>query len=191
MRKYFIAAALVFVTGVILGYADSEHFEAILQSQVKGLQELARSLSMKDHSVVWLFGFIFLNNAIKSVLIIFAGAFFGVLPLFFLVINGMVIGYLAELQTQTGQFGYFLKGILPHGIFEIPAIVLACAYGLKFGAIVSKGLFGLLSNRSRQAFAADLQRFRKISLPLIGLLIGTLLVAAIVESVVTPWLLGM
>ncbi|MEF3303326.1 stage II sporulation protein M [Paenibacillus sp. GYB003] len=189
MPNYFIASALVFIAGVALGYADSARFEAILQSQVEGLRQLAQSIAVKDHSMLWLFGFIFLNNALKSILIIFAGALFGVLPLFFLLINGMVIGYLASLQAQAGELGFFLKGILPHGVLEIPAIVIACAYGIKLGAIVGKGFLRLPSSQGRQAFAAEWSRFMKVSVPLIGLLVVTLLAAAIVESTVTPWLI--
>jgi len=136
-----------------------------------------------------LFGFIFLNNALKSILIIYAGVFFGVLPLFFLIINGMVIGYLAELQVQTGQLGLFMKGIVPHGIIEIPAIIIACAYGLKLGGIMGKGLLRFPSGAGRLAFANEIRRFMKVSVPLIGLLAVTLLVAAIIESTVTPWVI--
>jgi stage II sporulation protein M len=191
MNNYFIAAALVFVAGVVLGFGYSDRFEAVLQSQIEGLRELARSIQAKDHSMLWLFGFIFLNNALKSILIIFAGMFFGLLPIGFLLINGMVIGYLAELQAEAGLMGLFLKGILPHGIIEIPAIVLACAYGIKFGTIMGKGLLRLLSSRGRSVFAADLERFIKLTVPLVGLLVVSLLVAAIIESTITPWLIQM
>jgi stage II sporulation protein M len=191
MNNYFIAAALVFAAGVVLGFGYSDRFEAVLQSQIEGLRELARSIQTKDHSMLWLFGFIFLNNALKSILIIFAGMFFGLLPIGFLLINGMVIGYLAELQAEAGLMGLFLKGILPHGIIEIPAIILACAYGIKFGTIMGKGLLRLLSSRGRTVFAADLERFIKLTVPLVGLLVVSLLVAAIIESTITPWLIQM
>lgn len=191
MNNYFIAAALVFAAGVVLGFGYSDRFEAVLQSQIEGLRELARSIQAKDHSMLWLFGFIFLNNALKSILIIFAGMFFGLLPIGFLLINGMVIGYLAELQAEAGLMGLFLKGILPHGIIEIPAIILACAYGIKFGTIMGKGLLRLLSSRGRTVFAADLERFIKLTVPLVGLLVVSLLVAAIIESTITPWLIQM
>ncbi|TNJ62218.1 stage II sporulation protein M [Paenibacillus hemerocallicola] len=191
MNNYFIAAALVFAAGVVLGFGYSDRFEAVLQSQIEGLRELARSIQAKDHSMLWLFGFIFLNNALKSILIIFAGMFFGLLPIGFLLINGMVIGYLAELQAEAGLMGLFLKGILPHGIIEIPAIILACAYGIKFGTIMGKGLLRLLSSRGRSVFAADLERFIKLTVPLVGLLVVSLLVAAIIESTITPWLIQM
>lgn len=191
MNNYFIAAALVFAAGIVLGYGYSERFEAVLQSQIEGLRELAKSIQAKDHSMLWLFGFIFLNNALKSILIVFAGIFFGLLPIGFLLINGMVIGYLAELQADAGLMGVFLKGILPHGIIEIPAIIVACAYGIKFGTIMGKGMLRLLSSRGRTVFAADLERFIKLTVPLIGLLVVSLLVAAIIESTITPWLIGM
>ncbi|TMV44054.1 stage II sporulation protein M [Paenibacillus mesophilus] len=191
MNNYFIAAALVFAAGIVLGYGYSERFEAVLQSQIEGLRELAKSIQAKDHSMLWLFGFIFLNNALKSILIIFAGIFFGLLPIGFLLINGMVIGYLAELQADAGLMGVFFKGILPHGIIEIPAIIVACAYGIKFGSIMGKGLLRLLSSRGRNLFAADLERFIKLTVPLIGLLVVSLLVAAIIESTITPWLIRM
>jgi stage II sporulation protein M len=191
MNNYFIAAALVFTAGIVLGYGYSERFEAVLQSQIEGLRELARSIQAKDHSMLWLFGFIFLNNALKSILIIFAGIFFGLLPIGFLLINGMVIGYLAELQADAGLMGVFLKGILPHGIIEIPAIIVASAYGMKLGSIMGKGLLRLLSSRGRSVFAADLERFIKLTVPLIGLLVASLLVAAIIESTITPLLIRM
>jgi stage II sporulation protein M len=191
MNNYFIAAALVFTAGIVLGYGYSERFEAVLQSQIEGLRELARSIQAKDHSMLWLFGFIFLNNALKSILIIFAGIFFGLLPIGFLLINGMVIGYLAELQADAGLMGVFLKGILPHGIIEIPAIIVASAYGMKLGSIMGKGLLRLLSSSGRSVFAADLERFIKLTVPLIGLLVASLLVAAIIESTITPLLIRM
>ncbi|PYI50175.1 stage II sporulation protein M [Paenibacillus flagellatus] len=189
MHNYFIAATLVFVCGIVLGYGYSDRFDNILQSQVEGLRDLAKAISEKDHSMLWLFGFIFLNNAIKSVLIVYAGVFFGILPIGFLLINGMVIGYLAELQTEAGQLAFLLKGLIPHGVIEIPAIIIACAYGIKFGSIMGKGTLRLVNARGRQSFAADLERFMKLTVPLIGLLVVSLLAAAIIESFVTPWVI--
>lgn len=191
MYNYFIAAALVFAAGIVLGYGYSDHFDRILQSQVEGLQQLAKSIAEKDHSMLWLFGFIFLNNAIKSILIVFAGILFGILPIGFLLINGMIIGYLAELQVQAGHLGFFVKGVVPHGIIEIPAIIVACAYGIKFGSIMGKGMLRFMSATGREKFAADLQSFMKISVPLIGLLTLSLFVAAVIESTITPWIIGL
>lgn len=191
MINYFIAASLVFVAGVVLGYGYSDRFDVILQSQIEALRELARTIQSKDHSMLWLFGFIFLNNALKSIFIVFAGVFFGLLPIGFLLINGMVVGYLADIQANAGELGLFFKGILPHGVIEIPAVIVACAYGMKLGSIVGKGLLRMLSSRGREAFTADMSKFIRLSVPLIVLLVVSLLIAAIIESTITPWIMGL
>lgn len=190
MYKYFIAAALVFAAGVYLGFGYSEQFDALLKTQIEGLRTLAESLSEKNHSMLWFFGFIFLNNALKSILVLFAGVAFGIAPLAFLLINGMLVGYLGEMFAKTDQLGAFMIGILPHGIIEIPAIILACAYGIKFGSIMAKGVLRMVSAQGRAAFTAELERFLKICVPLIGVLTVSLLAAALIESMITPWLIG-
>jgi len=47
-----------------------------------------------------------------------------------LFVNGFVLGFLGFLYI-TDIMG-FLKGILPHGFFEIPALIIAGSIGLKF-----------------------------------------------------------
>ncbi|WP_164821462.1 stage II sporulation protein M [Paenibacillus koleovorans] len=187
--KYMIAAALVFLAGVVLGYAYSEQFDAFLREQIEGLRELAQSISNKPHSQLYLFGFIFLNNAFKSLLIVFSGVLLAFVPIFFLVINGMIIGYLAFHQAEADQLGLLLKGILPHGVIEIPAIIVASAFGIRLGAIMFKGLLSAFSSRGRTLFREEMRMFWKIAPALCVLLVGSLLVAAIIESTFTPWLM--
>jgi stage II sporulation protein M len=191
MTKYFVAAALVLTAGIVLGYGYSDRFDTILQSQIAGLRDLAKMIQEKDHSTLWLLGFIFLNNGIKSIFIIAAGVFFGILPIAFLLINGMVIGYLAQMQAETDQLTLFLKGILPHGVLEIPAIVIACAYGIKLGSIMASGLLRAIGVRTKGEFAAELSGFIKLFMPLAALLIGVLFIAAVIEATITPWLIGL
>jgi stage II sporulation protein M len=150
MTKYWIASSMVFLAGIVLGYGFSSSFDSFIQSQIDGLRELARMIEDQPNSKLYLFGVIFLNNTFKSILMVFAGALFAFIPVFFLVINGMILGYLAENQVEAGQLGLLLKGILPHGIIEIPAIVIASAFGIRFGAILFKGLLSILSPRGRQ-----------------------------------------
>lgn len=187
--KYLNAAVLVFLTGIVMGYAFSERFDAFLQSQLEGLRELARMIDDKPNSTLYLFGIIFLNNALKSILIIFSGALLAFIPIFFLVINGMIIGYLAVVQVKADHLGLLLKGILPHGIIEIPAIVLAAAFGIRLGTIVFKGLLTMISSRGRVAFLEEMRQFMKVVPALAVLLVVSLLIAAIIESTVTPLLM--
>ena len=190
MNKYFIATTIVLIWGIVLGYAYPERFSAFLESQIQGLERIARDLSQKENPYLWFFGFIFINNALKSVLMVFSGALFGVLPIGFLLVNGMVLGFLASQQAAAGQLDFFLKAILPHGVIEIPAVVLACAYGIKFGTIVARGIVSFLFFPNRSAVAAEMRRFLRLTVPLAGLLIGGLLLAAFIESTVTPLIIG-
>lgn len=188
MKHHFISVGLIFTVGCVIGFGYAEQFAAVLEAQMEGLQELAQKLHERD-SKLWLFGFIFLNNASKAILMVFAGAFFGIFPVFALLINGMMIGYLGHLHSEAGMLGYFFTGILPHGIIEIPAILLACAYGIKLGGAVLKGMSRML-NKPDLRSAGETRQLLKLSIPLAIVLVGALLVAAAIESTITPWLLG-
>ena len=82
------------------------------------------------------FGIIFLHNmraiALDSLLGIFS---FGVLGIITLILPFSIIGYFTAIVGQTGLSpGLFLAGfVLPHGIFEIPAIILTGALIIRLG----------------------------------------------------------
>jgi stage II sporulation protein M len=61
----------------------------------------------------------------------------GLFPVFFVVSNGLVIGIMLEmivekLGTASGA-AVFAAGILPHGILELPAVLISTAIGLNLG----------------------------------------------------------
>ncbi|KRE93805.1 hypothetical protein ASG89_32480 [Paenibacillus sp. Soil766] len=188
MKHYFIVVVLVFGFSLYMGWANSEQFSHFLQEQLKGLQPMIKTINAKENPQVWLFIFIFLNNAIKSVLIVFCGIFLGVLPLFMLIANGMILGYVLSLQTHESTLYIVLKGILPHGIIEIPVILLACAYGLKIGMLVWKMGVQLLVPAEKRSARIELLRIFQLTKPLSIGIVALLLIAAIIESTLTYWL---
>jgi stage II sporulation protein M len=190
MKHYFIAATAVFITGLLLGYYHSDQFEVMIQEQLKGLEGLASTVSKTDNPQWWLFVIIFLNNWVKSVFSIYMGFAIGVFPVFFLLLNGMILGYIGELQTAQDQWIKLLQGILPHGILEIPAIIIASAYGIRLGMLVLKGLYFLLSPGKKTAYRVEFRAFMQMSMKLVMFLTIVLFVAAIIESTFTFWLLS-
>ncbi|NOZ77518.1 MAG: stage II sporulation protein M [Euryarchaeota archaeon] len=58
-------------------------------------------------------------------------AFLYMIPILILFVNGAATGYFIGLLVQKKPLLDVLLSILPHGIFEVPAIVLAGAVGLK------------------------------------------------------------
>ncbi len=86
---------------------------------------------------------IFFNNAFASILALLSGLGAGLIPLLFMLSNGMVIGIVLEMIIQGRRregITLFLVGILPHGIFELPAVLISTAIGLKLGYSVIKSV---------------------------------------------------
>ncbi|MGX4587967.1 stage II sporulation protein M [Paenibacillus chitinolyticus] len=189
MKHYLIASVLVFAAGLVLGTMYPDRFQAFLDQQMEGLEKISGLVKGKENLNLWLFIVIFLNNAIKSLMFVYLGLFFGILPLMVLLVNGMLLGYVIQYQMEAQSLAYVLKGILPHGILEIPAIIVACAYGLRLGILVIKMIGGLFSPKRSGNAAAEFKRVMRLTRPLILLVVGTLLLAAVVESTLTLWLL--
>ena len=79
-----------------------------------------------------------LNNSAKSFAILLSGILFGLTPLIAVAANGYILG-VAYLLTS-GEVGYVqaAKAVLPHSVLEIPAVILAAAYGLWLGVTFAK-----------------------------------------------------
>lgn len=186
LKREIGVSCIIFLIGLYLGY--SNQFPAILNGQLSRMEGIANSISNMEHSQLWLFVFIFANNVILSLLVMYTGAFFAIAPIYFLIMNGMVLGYLASTQFKEDKWLFFIKGILPHGIIEIPAVIVACAYGIRFGTHVAEGVISLPFRGRRAHASAKLIAFMKHTIPFMLVLSGSLLLAAIIESTLTLWL---
>ncbi len=81
------------------------------------------------------FRFIFLNNTFSSFTSCFGGIFLGIPAFFSSIVNGFLIGFVSKLSV--GKEGFFsLWRLFPHGIFELPAIFISFATGLKLGTFI-------------------------------------------------------
>lgn len=126
---------------------------------------------------------IFFNNATKTLLAIVLGALFGVVPGIFLLANGLALGVVFTLATNTKGFWLTLLGILPHGIIELPAVFLGTSIGLLLGSHAVKWV----RRHPDAALIVELKRGLKFFCSIIAPL---LLVAAVVEAYITAALLS-
>jgi len=189
MKPYIIMSVMLFFAGVIVG-GTNESLRDFLNGQLSALAEFSNMAESTDNPGLAIFLIIFFNNAIKSALVIYMGALFGIFPAVFLVVNGMILGYMYTMINESGQNAalLFLKGVLPHGIIEIPAVLLASAFGLKLGSLVFKSIGSVFKRRT--GLAGEYEAFVIRSVPALLLVIAALLAAALVESTVTVWLLS-
>ncbi|WP_281884118.1 stage II sporulation protein M [Paenibacillus sp. YYML68] len=189
IKHYIIAATLVFVGGIGLGAFDSESFRWMIDLQLEALQKLVEETKTQPNEQWALFWLIFMNNVRVTLQVIVSGVLFGIPPLIILIVNGILLGYVGAVQSEEHSFMKFMQGIAPHGLLELPAIIVACALGLRFGVLVSKWLIALpIASRSK-AVAVQLRAFIKALIPLSLLLVGVLFIAALIESTITLWLL--
>ena len=125
---------------------------------------------------------IFLNNYISTLLSLLIGLFFGLGPILFLLINGFAMGNLVAFALSRVSAYKIVLAILPHGMFEVPAVLLASSYGLWWGVKNYRRMRYRVP--FREVFHLPLKRYLHVVVPL-------LLVGAFVEAYVTPLILGM
>lgn len=80
-----------------------------------------------------MFGFYIMNNIGIGFQCFAAGIFAGIGSAFYLVFNGLFIGAIAGFVIARGHAENFLSFVATHGAFELTAIVLAGAAGLRLG----------------------------------------------------------
>jgi stage II sporulation protein M len=125
-----------FVMGAILGGLVFFAYPNLLEKIIGVFDEKFGQNPPLDFNLV--IG-IFLNNLQASAIALFGGLLIGLGPFIVVVTNGFLLGYLlfAIIMISPSQplesLTVLAAGILPHGIFEIPAFLLAAGLGLKLG----------------------------------------------------------
>jgi stage II sporulation protein M len=166
LRVYLILAAAVFLGGALTGILLRELPEAMVQP----LYELARELRDKPWFIMTLF--LLCKNALAALVAILGGFLLGVLPFMAALTNGMVLGRVLADQPSA------IALILPHGVFELPAVAIAWGAGLWCAGWLRCPPRAV---RLRQRAATSLRLFVKLILPLLA-------VAAAIEATGIKWL---
>lgn len=130
--------------------------------------------------------FLFLHNT-RAVLVIFAMGLvsFSVLGVLLYMVNiGLIGGVYALFELLGAQpWPLFLAGVLPHGVFELPALMIGSAAALYIGVTIVTPQTGKSMGEVILDLLAD---WTKI---FIGLVVPLLAVAAVIEAYITPGIL--
>lgn len=86
-----------------------------------------------EASNIEMFTAIVYNNVIASFIFMASGILLGIPPLMFMAFNGFFVGYVAFNAAQIQGLGFVFATILPHGVIEIPAIILSSSMGVGLG----------------------------------------------------------
>lgn len=184
VKKHFktgiIVMALTFFISAIFFLLNAEFAQKLIQQFMESVGE--NIMVDGEISAIGLMK----NNIMACLIMVLLGLIpYLFLPFLSLILNGIIIGAaLGLMVSNVGSFGYltFIAAILPHGIFEIPAMILSFALGVS----LCKFLMDKLNHRptsTGKVFFLNLSKmFLSVCIPL-------LIIAGLVEAYITPIIL--
>ena len=178
-KRWLLVAIGLFSIGLVLGLTTPIDVTDLPAEDVT--DELVDLLASLPQST--LFVFIFIKN-VSAVLISFVfSPIFCLAPVMALTLNGWLIGLVSTIVIQEKSLGYLLAGLLPHGILELPALIMGEAVALSFGTTLILSLF---KEERRRLLLPNLRK----NLRYLIIALVLFLPAAIIETYLTPLLLG-
>jgi uncharacterized membrane protein SpoIIM required for sporulation len=181
-RLLAAAATATFLPGILAGLwalhdpaaaigLVPSSFRAAAQPHLHALPGGATTLAVFASSI-------FTNNIEVAFLVFTGGLALGIVTIAVLAYNGIMVGALAGLTIQSGNFSVFVRYVAPHGFLELSCFTVAGAAGLRLAmALIDPG-------RLPRG-----QALRREARPAVAIVVGTamcLVVAGLTEGFVTP-----
>jgi len=176
ISHYLIISGIILIAGFGAGFALSVAEPEFGESLLKLFEEMVAGQIM-DNDPPMLALQLFLNNLEACVVIFIGGAFLGIISVAILLLNGVIIGAVLEILREEAGYLALIAAIVPHGIFELPAVIASGALGLMLGRAV-KNEFAGGADASIEAWHLG-KFFLKYIIPFVA-------IAAIVEAFITP-----
>lgn len=181
--KYIAFASALFIIGMAIGAATVPAGGGSSGNTI--IEELEPLFQFYKPYQPFTVVFLFLKNLMT------AGMAFVLAPLIFLppagilLLNGYLLGMVGALISNQVSAAAAFAALAPHGVFEIPALVIAAAAGFRFGLAALRKMANRLN---RRAYDASKEFAASFSLFMLSVIL--LFIAAIMETYVTPLLMG-
>ncbi|MBU9722373.1 MULTISPECIES: stage II sporulation protein M [Bacillaceae] len=182
--KFSVTAMLLFILGGVGGFIsvmiDPLHLYSVVPAEMaQGVvdpEQLGANHDMIDASLMSTS--IMTNNIQVAILAFAGGVTFGLLTVYILIFNGLLVGALAALFWHYDMTYEFWAYIVPHGMIELVAIFIAGGAGLLMGyKLFVPGSYSRVY---------QLKEYGKRS---VQLLLGTIplfIIAGVIEGFITP-----
>lgn len=182
-RTAAIIAMLLFTLGAAGAFfaalEDPKNLTAILPQEIlQGVDPESLGEGNQQVPASMMSASIMTNNIQVAFLAFAGGITLGLLTVYVMIYNGIIIGALAAIFWQHGKSYVFWAYILPHGVIELTAIFIAGGAGILMGY-----KFFVPGNYSR-IYQLKVQAKRSVQL-----IIGTIplfIIAGIIEGFITP-----
>lgn len=179
IRNLILATSIFFATIVVGTLIGQNLVEELLSELGAVLGPLASTGNLSFLLLL----IIFINNAVKALGLIFLGILLGLPPVLFIGLNGFILGGLGSALEAVNGWRYVMASFIPHGVIEIPVVLLATALGFTVGMESARWL-ARKESRVRLRLSDGLKVYLRWILP-------GLAIAAIIEAFVTPLVIGL
>ncbi len=128
-RVYIFSIVALFIASILFAFSFPElftQFDEILREIIDETEGL---------SAFGLIAYIFSNNFQSSLSVMLFGIAFGLFPIGATILNGTLLGYVLHLSWGVSGISDFWR-LLPHGIFELPAVFISFGLGIRLGSFV-------------------------------------------------------
>ena len=131
-RKFIFLSIFIFIFFSLFGYFFQvpDFISSQIIKLITEIIEKTKDMSQMDMTI-----FIFLNNLKSSFFGMIFGVFLGIFPIFLLIVNGFLLGFVASLSVSSEGILSLWK-VFPHGIFELPAVFISLGLGIRLGAFI-------------------------------------------------------
>ena len=172
----------LFLGSMLASYASDEFANAIAGEETLQQVEIMYSHPMQtesfDSSRAGMTGFYLFNNAGIGLRCFASGIFLGVGSLVTLAFNAVLLGTMFGHMNRTASSENFNTFVTAHGPFELTAVVLSAAAGLRLGwAII---------DAQGQSRRESLRKASPIALEVAGVATVLFLFAAYIEGFISP-----
>lgn len=182
LGTYIRNTSIAFVVIILIAYVLCLFVSDVMNGLVDFFSAVVESSDIVDENGGFSAASIFANNLSASAMSIV----YGIIPLIRLPalaigLNASVLGAVAALyQTNGISLLIFFTGLLPHGIFEFPALMIAFGEGLYLCAYVTQCI------RRRPGLPAASETVIDLGRVYITVVVPLLFLASLMEAYVTP-----
>ncbi len=177
--KGILFSTILFISGILLGLMIPTEGAGVFLEQAASLNDITGIIAPLPQ--IFIFTFILLKNISVVVLSFILSPILCIVPAVTLVINGGVIGLVSAIIIEEESLPFLLTGLLPHGILELPALIMGESVALSFGFTVLQRIFG----KNKPDIVSNL----KGNLKYLAISAGLFFLAALIETFITPVLL--
>lgn len=140
LRVAIIAVIATYTIFAVLGYTMGQSYQSAMPVTTDPSVSCASSIGnlMSLNTAIS----IFVNSILNCIIAIASGIFLGILPLTSIMTNGMALGWYTSIILPRTCMAYIMASSIPYGLFEMPAVWLSSAIGLKLGYSLIRSLTG-------------------------------------------------